>query len=137
VGGDGVPEHRGLRREGEQPPDARALHQRHQAYLDRINAYRAATRRQEQQDATSAADASAQGGPQAASNPDALGMPPDPFSGTLPGAIAQAEMLHSLIEGGMTEPQALYYMACLLQVGLAMRMGRFPEELPPWPPETT
>lgn len=124
---DGVPEHRGLRGPGEQPADGRTPHQRRQEYLDRINAYRAASQRQAHQDAAPTAGASNPADPQ---------MPPDPFAGTLPGAIAQAEMLHSLIEGGMTEPQALYYLACLLQVGLAMRLGRFTGDLPPWPPET-
>ncbi len=116
MGWDGVPEHRGLRGQGEQPPDARTAQQRHQDHLARINAYREAA------------------GGQVPQGGEAQ-MPPDPFSGTLPGAIAQAEMLHSLIEGGMTEPQALYYLACLVQVGLAMRLGRFTGDLPPWPPE--
>lgn len=128
MGWDGVPEHRGLRGGGEQPQDARTREQRRQDYLDRINAYRAASQRQEQRDAAHSAGASSPADPQ---------MPPDPFAGTLPGAIAQAEMLRSLLDGGMTEPQALYYMACLLQVGLAMRMGHFPGELPPWPPDST
>jgi hypothetical protein len=57
----------------------------------------------------------------------------DPFTGTTMGAIAQHEMFRSLTEGGFTEPQALYYLACLVQVGLAMRMGRFDGDLPPWP----
>ncbi len=105
-----------MRGQGEQPPDARTAQQRHQDHLARINAYREAA------------------GGQVPQGGEAQ-MPPDPFSGTLPGAIAQAEMLHSLIEGGMTEPQALYYLACLVQVGLAMRLGRFTGDLPPWPPE--
>ena len=42
-------------------------------------------------------------------------------------------MLRSLVEGGMTEPQALYYLACLVQVGLAMRLGTFNADVPPWP----
>lgn len=109
---DGVPEHRGLRGENDPPPHLSA--ERRQQYLDRINAYRAARQRQE---------AEAQAVP---------GMPPDPFSSNMVGAAAQVEMFRSLVEGGMSEPQALYYLACLVQVGLAMQLGRF-EGMPPWP----
>ena len=112
---DGVPEHRGLRGEGGQPEPLNE--QRRQEYLERINAYRAQRQRQQDQ------------------QPAEPGMPPDPFTGNMVGAAAQAEMFHSLVEGGMSEPQALYYLACLVQVGLAMRLGRFEGDLPPWPPE--
>jgi hypothetical protein len=103
---DGIPEHRNLHGGGESPLDP----EQRKAYLKRII------------EAGSGAQ-----------TPPVGEMPPDPFSGSLPGAIAQAEMLASLIEGGFTEPQALYYLACLVQVGLAMRMGRFTGEMPPWP----
>jgi hypothetical protein len=112
---DGKPEHRNLRKEGNTPPHLLGPEER-LAYVKRI------------------IEASGRTDAPRTPVPDDLEMPPDPFSGTLPGAMAQAEMLHSLIEGGMTEPQALYYLACLVQVGLAMRMGRFDAELPP-PPE--
>lgn len=117
---DGVPEHRNLQGDGEKPAGMLTPEQR-KAYLDSIAEARA--RMEPPQNAGGAAHAH---GPE---------MPPDPFSGSLPGAIAQAEMLRSLLEGGFTEPQALYYMACLVQVGLAMRMGRFAGDLPPWPTE--
>jgi hypothetical protein len=158
---DGIPEHRNLHR-GDQVPDlspgasaaryldaatARRAEQEaiRQRYLDDIAARRkaAADKAQARGDGASAQDYLRRlAEMRETRQPDAGGtmdgaMPPDPFSGTLPGAIAQAEMLHSLVEGGMTESQALYYLACLVQVGLAMRMGRFSGELPPWPPETT
>lgn len=120
MGWDGVPEHRNLHKDDD-PPPALSAEQR-KAYLESI--------------AEARGPLGAQRRPLAAPAPGEPGMPPDPFSGSLPGAIAQAEMLHSLIEGGFTEPQALYYLACLVQVGLAMRMGRFDAEPPPWPPET-
>lgn len=106
---DGQPEHRGLRKGEPLDPQERAAH------LRRI------------------IEASGRTEPPRTPTPAVPGMPPDPFSGTLPGAIAQAEMLRSLVEGGMTEPQALYYLACLVQVGLAMRLGTFNADVPPWP----
>lgn len=109
---DGIPEHRNLRDEDQTPPHLLGPAER-KTYIDRLLASAGQTQ-------------PAPGDPQ---------MPPDPFNGTLPGAIAQAEMLQSLLDAGFTEPQALYYMACLLQVGLAMRMGRFDAEIPPWPPQ--
>lgn len=109
---DGIPEHRNLRGEGDTPPHLLGPQER-KAYMRRI----------------------IEAAGHAQSEPADPQMPPDPFNGTLPGAIAQAEMLQSLLDAGFTEPQALYYMACLLQVGLAMRMGRFDTEIPPWPPQ--
>lgn len=113
---DGKPEHRNLRGEDDPPPHLLGAEER-DAYIKRILGSTGRTQP-----------------PPTPQAPDGLQMPPDPFSGTLPGAMAQAEMFHSLAEGGMTEPQALYYLACLVQVGLAMRMGRFDAQLPP-PPE--
>lgn len=129
---DGIPEHRNLGRDGDVPdlsPGESAarfldavqrqnrLHaeaaQRRQAFLNDIAARRA----------------------EAAGRQASGDMPPDPFSGGAVGAVAQGEMFRSLVEGGMTEPQALYYLACLVQVGLAMQLGKFNGELPPWPGE--
>lgn len=104
---DGIPEHRNLHGDGDEPKSP----------ADYLRDQAARMRR---------------GEPQPAPGP----MPPDPFSSTAVGAVAQGEMFRSLTaEGGLTEPQALYYLACLVQVGLAMQTGRFGGTLPPWPGE--
>src|SRR5262249_38298853 len=86
---DGIPEHRNLGGDGEQPkkpPDA----------LRDIR-----------------------GGP--AKPPASL--PADPFSGTDEGAIATYEIFRSHVAAGFTEQQVLFYQACLIHVGIAMKRG--------------
>lgn len=62
-------------------------------------------------------------------------MPPDPFGGMTAPLVAQVEMIRAAIDAGLTEPQALYYVACLVQVGNAMREGGMLGQMPQWPPE--
>jgi hypothetical protein len=57
-------------------------------------------------------------------------MPADPFDGLAAPAVAQVEMFHAAVDAGLTETQALYYVACLVQVGRAMDEGGMPD-----PPE--
>lgn len=67
-------------------------------------------------------------------------MPSDPFSGTDMGAIATVEMFRSLTGAGMAETHALFYLACLLQVGIAVSQGRLtapPGFEPPAPGEAS
>lgn len=57
-------------------------------------------------------------------------MPADPFSGLAGPAAAQAEMIEAMRGAGLSEPSALLYVACLVQVGIAMQRGGLipPEE---------
>lgn len=58
-------------------------------------------------------------------------MPADPFNGLSEPAIAQVAMIDAVREAGLPESSALLYVACLVQVGLAIqRSGLFP---PPEP----
>jgi hypothetical protein len=66
--------------------------------------------------------------------PPAAQMPLDPFNGITEAVMAQVEMIRSAIEAGLTEPQALFYVACLVQVGAAMREGGMLGPMPE-PPE--
>lgn len=115
---DGVPEHRNLHgSDPDAPPPLLGSKERGE-YLRRILRETARAPHPPREDAAAAP-----------------GMPADPVGGLLSSTIALAEILHSLIEGGMSEPQALYYLACLSHVRLAMLTGRFDPDLPPWPPE--
>lgn len=114
---DGIPEHRNLRGEDAAPPHLLGPEER-KAYIKRIIE----------------SSGHARPGPES-TPPTADGMPADPFNGLMSSSIALAEILHSLIDGGFTEPQALYYLACLSQIRLAMLTGQLGTDLPPWPPE--
>jgi hypothetical protein len=50
-------------------------------------------------------------------------MPADPFNGISAGATATHEMFRAHVEAGFTEQQALFYLGCLMQVGLAIQQG--------------
>jgi hypothetical protein len=56
-------------------------------------------------------------------SPRSLPMPDDPFSGISAGATATHEMFRAHVEAGFTEQQALFYLGCLMQVGLAIQQG--------------
>lgn len=114
---DGVPEHRNLRGGNASPPLGS---EERGAYLRRILSESTRPTRPQVPREDAAATA---------------GMPMDPVGAMLSSSIALAEILHSLIEGGLSEPQALYYLACLSHIRLAMLTGEFGAELPPWPPE--
>lgn len=88
---DGVPEHRNLGGDGEQPKP-----------LDRIRDLLGGLQK-----------------PQ----PETPQMPADPFSGMAAEATAMHEIFRSLNAGGFTEQQALFYIACLMQVGNALKAG--------------
>lgn len=60
-------------------------------------------------------------------------MPPDPFDGIAAAAVAQAEIFRAMTAAGLTEPQALYYLACLVHVGRAMQEGHMLGPMPPDP----
>lgn len=57
-------------------------------------------------------------------------MPADPFDGMTAGATAMHEMFRSMVASGFTEQQVLFYLACLMQVGNALKQGGLlpPEE---------
>lgn len=57
-------------------------------------------------------------------------MPADPFNGMAAGAAAMHEMFRSTVAAGFTEQQSLFYLACLMQVGNALKAGGLlpPEE---------
>lgn len=50
-------------------------------------------------------------------------MPADPFDSMTAGATAAHEMFRAHVEAGFTEQQALFYLGCLMQVGLAIQQG--------------
>jgi hypothetical protein len=57
-------------------------------------------------------------------------MAADPFSGAFEGAVATHELFRAHREAGFTEQQVLFYLACLIQVGNALKAGGL---LPPDP----
>lgn len=69
-----------------------------------------------------------------APEPEPDPMPADPFNGLTEAAVAQVAMIEEMREAGLSEPQALYYVACLVQVGRAMAEGGMLGEMPE-PPE--
>lgn len=67
-------------------------------------------------------------------NPEPGPMPADPFGELAAAAVAQVEMFRAMTDAGLTETQALYYVACLVQVGRAMTEGGMLGPMPE-PPE--
>lgn len=63
---------------------------------------------------------------------DAPQMPADPFTGMAAPSVAAVELFRSHVEAGMTEQQALFYLACINAVWLAIQRGglldRWPQE---------
>jgi hypothetical protein len=50
-------------------------------------------------------------------------MPADPFGGVDEGAIATVEMFRAHVAAGLSEQQALFFCACLVQVGHVIQQG--------------
>lgn len=58
-----------------------------------------------------------------APDPEPDPMPADPFNGLTEAAAAQVSMIEALREAGLPEQAALFYVACLVQVGIAIQNG--------------
>jgi len=122
---DGVPEHRNLGGDGEQP--AKTTDDYRREIADWLG------QRPKPAPSTAAEFMRKQAERMGRHAPEPDPMPADPFSGLTEAAVAQVAMIEAVRDAGLSEPSALFYVACLVQVGLVIQQGGLgrpePEEM--------